>query len=550
MSDGHFKVPAPYNEPVRAYAPGSAERRSVQQRLGVMSDVANQVPMTIGGERRKGTETRPLRAPHRHELTIAEYQVGSRRDFQDAVDAALGAKRAWAATPFAERAAVLLRAAALLAGPWRDTINAATMLGQSKTIHQAEIDAACELIDFWRFNVHFADKLLAMQPESDRTAWNRTDYRPLEGFVYAVSPFNFTSIGGNLPTAPALMGNTVVYKPATQTLLVASLLQRLLEEAGLPPGVINLVSGSAADVSEVALSSPHLAGIHFTGSTDVFQGMWKTVGANLERYRSYPRLVGETGGKDFVMVHESADLDALQAALIRGGFEYQGQKCSAASRAYVPESMWEAMRDALAGEVDAIKMGDPVDFTNFMGAVIDKASFTKQTEAIAFARSSGKARVIAGGVTDDSVGWFVRPTVIETQDPDFRLLREELFGPVLTVYPYPDGKWSETLDLVDRTSPYALTGAVFATDRAAIQEASDRLVNAAGNFYVNDKPTGAVVGLQPFGGARASGTNDKAGSLLNLVRWTSPRTIKETYDPAKAYRYPFMDDPGDPEGGF
>jgi 1-pyrroline-5-carboxylate dehydrogenase len=550
MSDAHFKVPAPYNEPVRAYEPGSAERHSVQHRLGQMSDVTTPVPMTIGGQRRKGVETRPLHAPHLHELTIAEYEVGSKEDFQDAVDAALAARREWAATPFAERAAVLLRAAALLAGPWRDTINAATMLGQSKTVHQAEIDAACELVDFWRYNVHFADQLLAMQPENDRTAWNRTEYRPLEGFVYAVSPFNFTSIGGNLPTAPALMGNTVVYKPATQTLLVASLLQRLLEEAGLPAGVINLVSGSAAEVSEVVLGSAHLAGIHFTGSTEVFQGMWRTVGANLQHYRTYPRLVGETGGKDFVMVHESADLDALQTALIRGAFEYQGQKCSAASRAYVPESMWEAMRDELAGQVDSIKMGDPADFSNFMAAVIDKASFTKQSEAIAFARASDKARVVAGGVTDDSVGWFVRPTVIETRDPDFRLLREELFGPVLTVYPYPDGRWSETLDLVDRTSPYALTGAVFATDRAAIQEASDRLVNAAGNFYVNDKPTGAVVGLQPFGGARASGTNDKAGSLLNLVRWTSPRTIKETYNPAKSYRYPFMDDPTDPEGGF
>ena len=550
MSDGQFRVPAPYNEPVRSYAPGSAERRSVQDRLGAMSDVTAQVPMTIGGERRKGAEQRSLRSPHRHELTIAEYQVGSKRDFQDAIDAAMAARRQWAATPFHERAAVMLRAAGLLAGPWRDTINAATMLGQSKTIHQAEIDAACELVDFWRYNVWFAEQVHAMQPESDRTAWNRTDYRPLEGFVYAVSPFNFTSIGGNLPTAPALMGNVVVYKPATQTLLVASLLQRLLEEAGLPAGVINLVSGSAAEVSEVVLGSPYLAGIHFTGSTDVFQGMWKTVGANVDRYHTYPRLVGETGGKDFVMVHESADLDSLQTALIRGAFEYQGQKCSAASRAYIPESMWEAMRDELAGEVDAIKMGDPADFSNFMAAVIDKASFTKQAEAIRFARDSGKAKVVAGGVTDDSVGWFVRPTVIETDDPDFRLLKEELFGPVLTVYPYPDGKWSETLDLVDKTSPYALTGAVFATDRAAIRQASDRLVNAAGNFYVNDKPTGAVVGMQPFGGARASGTNDKAGSLLNLLRWVSPRTIKETYVPPAAYRYPFMDDATDPEGGF
>jgi 1-pyrroline-5-carboxylate dehydrogenase len=547
---GHFKVPTPYNEPVRTYEPGSQHRLSVRQRLAQLTDVSAEIPMTIGGDRRKGASTRSLRSPHRHELTIAEYQVGAKKDFQDAVDAALKARKGWAATPFHERAAILLRAAALLAGPWRDSVNAATMLGQSKTIHQAEIDAACELVDFWRFNVAFADQLLAIQPSNDSTAWNRTEYRPLEGFVYAVSPFNFTSIGGNLPTAPALLGNTVVYKPATQTLLVASILQRLLEEAGLPPGVINLVSGSASEVSEVVLNDPHLAGIHFTGSTEVFQGMWQTVAGNIGRYRTYPRLVGETGGKDFVMVHESADVDALQTALIRGAFEYQGQKCSAASRAYIPESMWEAMRDELVREVDEIPMGDPADFRNFMGAVIDKPAFTRHSEAIAYAKHSPKAKVVAGGVTDDSVGWFVRPTVIETADPDFRLLKEELFGPILTVHPYPDGKWEETLDLCDRTSPYALTGAVFANDRAAIEQAGDRLVNAAGNFYINDKPTGAVVGLQPFGGGRASGTNDKAGSLLNLVRWTSPRTIKETYNPAKAYRYPSMDEPTEHEGGF
>ena len=483
MSDhGHFKVPTPHNEPVRTYEPGTPHRFSIQQRLASMTDVSAEIPMTIGGDRRKGASTKSLRSPHRHELTIGEYQLGAKKDFQDAVDAALKAQKSWAATPFHERAAVLLRAAALLAGPYRDTINAATMLGQSKTIHQAEIDAACELIDFWRFNVFFADQLLAMQPFNDGTAWNRSEYRPLEGFVYAVSPFNFTSIGGNLPTAPALLGNTVVYKPATQTLLVASLLQRLLEEAGLPPGVINLVSGSASEVSAVVLNDPHLAGIHFTGSTEVFQGMWQTVGANIGRYRSYPRLIGETGGKDFVMVHESADVDALQTALIRGAFEYQGQKCSAASRAYIPESMWEAMRDELVREVDGIPMGDPADFRNFMGAVIDKPTFTRHSEAIEYARRSPKAKVVAGGVTDDSVGWFVRPTVIETADPDFRLLKEELFGPILTVHPYPDGKWEVTLDLCDRTSPYALTGAVFANDRAAIEQASERMVNAAGNF--------------------------------------------------------------------
>ncbi|MDQ6692457.1 MAG: L-glutamate gamma-semialdehyde dehydrogenase [Candidatus Dormibacteraeota bacterium] len=548
-ADGHFKVPSPYNEPIRTYGPGSAERRSVKGRLAELTDAHTEIPMTIGGTRRKGGGTGTIRSPHRHQLTIAEYAVGTRQDFQSAVDSALEARRLWSATPFQERAAVILRAAALLSGPWRDTINAATMLGQSKTIHQAEIDAACELIDFWRYNVHFADRLYAEQPTNDSTAWNRTEYRPLEGFVYAVSPFNFTSIGGNLSTAPVLMGNTVVFKPATQTLLVANLLLELLAEAGLPPGVINLVSGSASEVSEVVLSNRDLAGIHFTGSTEVFQGMWKAVGSNVDRYRTYPRLVGETGGKDFVMVHESADVGALKTALIRGAFEYQGQKCSAASRAYIPQTMWEDMREGLKGEVEAIRQGDPADFRNFMGAVIDGAAFKKHAEAIEYARVSADADVVAGGETDDSVGWFVRPTVVETTDPGFRLLQEELFGPILTVHPYPDGAWEATLDLCDRTSPFALTGAVFATDRAAIDQASRRLVHAAGNFYINDKPTGAVVGQQPFGGGRASGTNDKAGSLLNLIRWTSPRTIKETYSPPTSYRYPHMDVDADGEGG-
>ncbi|GAC1653323.1 MAG: L-glutamate gamma-semialdehyde dehydrogenase [Candidatus Dormibacteraceae bacterium] len=541
MSDGHFRVPTPYNEPVRPYEPGHPQRRAVAARLAELTDARTQVPMTIGGKHRKGSAKGTIKAPHRHELTIADYAVGDKSDFQAAIDAAVKARPAWAATPFHERAAVLLRAAALLAGPWRDTINAATMLGQSKTVHQAEIDAACELIDFWRYNVHFADELLRQQPGNDATAWNRLEYRGLEGFVFAVSPFNFTSIGGNLPTAPALMGNTVVYKPATQTLLVAGFLQQLLEEAGLPPGVINVVSGSAADVSEVVLKDPNLAGIHFTGSTDVFQGMWKTVGANIGHYRTYPRLVGETGGKDFVVAHESADPAALRTALIRGAFEYQGQKCSAASRAYIPASMWKAMRDEMVAEVEGIRQGDVADFSNFMGAVIDGKAFRRHVEAIGYARRSKVARIVAGGDTDDSLGWFVRPTVIETEDPGFRLLQEELFGPILTVHPYPDGKFEETLALCDATSPYALTGAIFATDRDAIDLASRRLVHAAGNFYINDKPTGAVVGLQPFGGARASGTNDKAGSALNLIRWTSPRVIKETYAPARDYRYPFMD---------
>jgi len=523
-ADGHFKVPTPVNEPVRAYAPGDPHRTSLKARLAELTDARTEVPMQIGGERRWGSSRADIRSPHRHELAIAEYAVGGKKDFDDAVTAALEARRGWAATSFNDRAAVLLRAASLLAGPWRDTINAATMLGQSKTVHQAEIDAACESVDFWRYN-----------------AWNRLEYRPLEGFIFAVSPFNFTSIAANLPTAAALMGNTVVFKPATQTLLVNHFLVELLNEAGLPPGVINMVSGSAQAISEQVLAHKELAGIHFTGSTEVFQGMWRTVGQNVDHYRTYPRLVGETGGKDFVVAHESADSDALRTALIRGAFEYQGQKCSAASRAYIPQSMWKRLRSEMADEVDAIPQGDVADFRNFMGAVIDGKAYAKHMDAIEFARKSETAKVVAGGKGDDKVGWFVRPTVIETTDPDFKLLKEELFGPVLTVYPYADGKFEDTLQLVDRTSPYGLTGAIFARDRQAIRKASETLVNAAGNFYINDKPTGAVVGLQPFGGARASGTNDKAGSILNLIRWTSPRVIKETYVPPTDHRYPFMD---------
>ena len=540
-ADGHFRVPTPVNEPIRPYAPGDATRTSLKARLAELTDARTEVPMLIGGERRWGASRGNLRSPHRHELEIAEHAVGATKDFDDAIAAALKARKMWAATSFAERAAVILRAASLLAGPWRDTINAATMLGQSKTVHQAEIDAACETVDFWRYNAFFADHLLTQQPQNDGSAWNRLEYRPLEGFIFAVSPFNFTSIAGNLPTAPMLMGNTVVFKPATQTLLVSHFLMELLIEAGMPPGVINMVSGSASQVSEQVLKHRDLAGIHFTGSTEVFHGMWREVGQNIDRYRTYPRLVGETGGKDFVIAHDSADPDSLRTALIRGAFEYQGQKCSAASRAYIPQSMWKSMKAQLAEEVDAIPQGDVADFRNFMGAVIDGNAYSNHMKAIDFARKAEGTKVIAGGNGDDKVGWFVRPTVIETSDPDFKLLREELFGPILTVYPYEDGKYNETLELCDRTSPYGLTGAIFARDRQAIRQASETLVNAAGNFYVNDKPTGAVVGLQPFGGARASGTNDKAGSILNLIRWTSPRMIKETYVPPTDHRYPFMD---------
>jgi 1-pyrroline-5-carboxylate dehydrogenase len=540
-ADGHFEVPKPTNEPVRAYAPGDVHRINIKSRLTELTDARTEVPMQIGGEKRWGGSRGDLRSPHRHELTIAEYAVGSAKDVDDAIEAALAARRMWAATSYTERAAVMLRAAALLAGPWRDTINAATMLGQSKTVHQAEIDAACETADFWRYNAYFGDQLLRQQPSNDATAWNRLEYRPLEGFVFAVSPFNFTSIAGNLPTAPMLMGNTVVFKPATQTLLVCHFLMELLLEAGMPPGVINMVSGSASQISERVLGHRELAGIHFTGSTEVFQGMWREVGQNVDRYRTYPRLVGETGGKDFVVAHKSADPEALRTALVRGAFEYQGQKCSAASRAYVPTSIWKAMKADLADQVDAIPQGDVSDFRNFMGAVIDGKAYANHMKAIDYAKKADGAKVIAGGKGDDSVGWFIRPTVIETTDPDFKLLREELFGPILTVYPYADAKFEETLELCDRTSPYGLTGAIFARDRDAIRQASETLVNAAGNFYINDKPTGAVVGMQPFGGARASGTNDKAGSFLNLIRWVSPRVIKETYAPPTDHRYPFMD---------
>jgi 1-pyrroline-5-carboxylate dehydrogenase len=514
---------------------------SLKARLADLTDARTEVPMQIGGEHRWGGSRGDIRSPHRHELAIAEYAMGEGKDVDDAIEAALAARRMWAATTYTERAAVLLRAAALLAGPWRDTINAATMLGQSKTVHQAEIDAACELIDFWRYNAYFGDQLLRQQPNNDGTAWNRLEYRPLEGFVFAVSPFNFTSIAGNLPTAPMLMGNTVVFKPATQTLLACHFLMELLLEAGMPPGVINMVSGAASQISERVLNHRELAGIHFTGSTEVFHGMWREVGHNVDRYRTYPRLVGETGGKDFIVAHESADPDALRTALVRGAFEYQGQKCSAASRAYIPRSIWKTMKSELADQVDAIPQGDVSDFRNFMGAVIDGKAYANHMKAIEYAKKAEGAKVIAGGKGDDSVGWFIRPTVIETNDPDFKLLREELFGPILTVYPYADGKFEETLELCDRTSPYGLTGAIFARDRSAIRRASETLVNAAGNFYINDKPTGAVVGLQPFGGARASGTNDKAGSIFNLIRWVSPRVIKETYAPPTDHRYPFMD---------
>ncbi|HEX5251510.1 MAG TPA: L-glutamate gamma-semialdehyde dehydrogenase, partial [Gaiellales bacterium] len=442
--------------------------------------------------------------------------------------------------PWEDRAAIFLRAAELLAGPWRSTLNAATMLGQSKTAHQAEIDAACELTDFWRFNVEFMTRIYKEQPRSAPGTWNRLEYRPLEGFVFAVTPFNFTAIAGNLPAAPALMGNTVVWKPASTAAFSAYFVMRLLQEAGLPEGVINLVYGSGAKIGDAALASPELAGIHFTGSTAVFNSMWKTVGSNVGEYRNYPRIVGETGGKDFIVAHPSADVEAVATAIVRGSFEYQGQKCSAASRVYAPSNLWPELRERLADEIKELKVGDVSDFSNFMGAVIDSKALETQREAIEEAKSAAKAKVLVGGGIEDEEGFFVEPTVIETEDPNFRTMRDELFGPVVTAFVYPEKQWDDTLELVDRTAPYGLTGAVFARDRAAIEDANEKLEYAAGNFYVNDKPTGAVVGQQPFGGARASGTNDKAGSMWNLIRWASPRTIKETFVPATDYRYPFM----------
>lgn len=532
------RVPTPVNEPVKSYAPGSPEKAELKARLKAMAAERIEIPLIIGGKEVRSGDKAQAVMPHDHRHVLADWHKASRANVEQAIDAALIARREWASWPWEDRTAVLLKAAELLTTTWRQTINAATMLGQSKTVFQSEIDAACELIDFWRFNAYFAQELLAEQPLSDHTMWNQTDYRGLEGFVYAVSPFNFTSIGGNLCTAPAVMGNVVLWKPASTAVVVGYYLMKVLEEAGMPPGVVNFLPASPATISDVVLHHPELAGIHFTGSTEVFQSMWKTVGQNIARYRGYPRLVGETGGKDFIVAHASADAQALAVAVVRGGFEYQGQKCSAVSRIYVPQSLWPDVRDRMLAMIKDIKMGDPADFRNFMGAVIDKKSFDN---IAGYVGDAGKhARVLAGGGLRGEHGYFVEPTLVETRDPGYRLLGEEIFGPVVTAYVYPDDKWLETLALVDRTSPYALTGAVFAQDRSAVREAMGALRHAAGNFYVNDKPTGAVVGQQPFGGARASGTNDKAGSKLNLVRWTSARSIKENFAPPRDYRYPFM----------
>jgi 1-pyrroline-5-carboxylate dehydrogenase len=537
---GIFRPPAPKNEPIKDYAPGSPERAELQRRLAELERERMELPLVIGGEDVTTGDTTEAVMPHRKSHVLADVHQGGAKEVERAIEAAGEAWHDWSRIPWEERAAVFLRAAELLSGPWRSTLNAATMMGQSKTAHQAEIDAACEAIDFYRFNVEFMTRIYDEQPSSSPGIWNRMEYRPLEGFVFAVTPFNFTAIAANLPASAALMGNTVVWKPAGTAAYSAHFLMRLLQEAGLPPGVINLVYGPGATIGDAALASPDLAGVHFTGSTGVFNSMWNTIGGNVGNYRNYPRIVGETGGKDFIVAHPSANVEELATAIVRGSFEYQGQKCSASSRVYAPANLWPELRERLTEQVAQLKIGDVSNFENFMGAVIDKSSFNTQREAIEEARADAKSEVLVGGGTSDDEGYFVEPTVIETKDPDFRLLRDELFGPVVTTYVYPEGKWQDTLELVDRTAPYGLTGAVFADDREAVVEAQDALRYAAGNFYVNDKPTGAVVGQQPFGGGRASGTNDKAGSMWNLIRWVSPRTIKETFVPPKDYRYPFM----------
>ena len=537
-SSGIPTVPPPVNEPNLTYLPGSPERAALKARLAVMASETIDIPLIIGGRDIRTGHLGQAVMPHDYRHVLATWHRAEPQHVEQAMVAAAQAKGEWAATPFEARAAVFLRAADLLATTWRATVNAATMLGQSKTVFQAEVDAAAETIDFWRFNPYFAQALQADQPISTEATRNQLDYRPLEGFVYAVSPFNFTSIAGNLPTAPALMGNTVIWKPASSSIVSSYYIMRLLEAAGLPPGVINFLPGDASQISGILLASPDLAGVHFTGSTSVFQGIWKTVGDRIEHYKTYPRLVGETGGKDFIIAHPSAAVDELAVAIARGGFEYQGQKCSAASRLYIPRSLWADVRDRVVAMMGEMRMGDVRDFRTFIGAVIDRKAFTKITGYVDDARHN--ATIVQGGGSRDDRGYFVEPTLVETADPGYRLMREEIFGPVVTAYVYPDGAWEDTLRIVDETSPYALTGAVFSRDLAAIRQASSRLRNAAGNFYINDKPTGAVVGQQPFGGARGSGTNDKAGSKINLLRWVSARTIKETLAPPRDYRYGYM----------
>jgi len=544
MSNAVHSVPTPVNEPVLGYVPASPEREQLQAELKRQADEVVEIPLVIGGREIRTGRTQDVVMPHEHGTVIATCHLAGPKEIDMAVDAALDAHRDWSTMPWDRRMAIFLKAADMLAGPWRMRMNAATMRNQSKTCHQAEIDAACELIDFFRFNAMYAERIYSEEqpPVSPPGVWNQMEFRPLEGFVYAVTPFNFTSIAVNLPAAPAMMGNVAIWKPSPSSLLSNYVGMQLLQQAGLPDGVINFVPGDAVEITDRLTGHPAFAGLHYTGSTAVFRKLWHRMGAQLETYRNYPRIVGETGGKDFIVAHPSAEPLAVRAALVRGAYEFQGQKCSAASRAYLPKSLWNAIRDELVGKIDDISMGDPAHFANFMGAVIHEQAFERCKGYIERAQASPDAEVIAGGRCDGSTGWFVRPTLIHASTPDYESMREEIFGPILTVFVYEDEDWAETLDLVDETSPYGLTGAVFATERAAIDQARDRLRYAAGNFYVNDKPTGAVVGQQPFGGARASGTNDKAGSSLNLIRWTSPRTIKETMVPPTTYRYPFMAD--------
>ncbi len=540
MSNAYFEVPPATNEPVLSYAPGSPERAAVKAAIAEFKSKQTEIPMVIGGQRPTTDNKIAIHPPHELSHTLGYYYKGNSSHVHLAIEAALKAKREWEQMNWQDRAAIFLKAADLLAGPYRAKMNAATMLCQSKNIFQAEIDCVAELCDFFRFNVQFMTQLYSEQPESAPFTWNRMEYRPLEGFVFAITPFNFTSIAGNLSGAPALMGNTVVWKPAETQVFSAYVIMEVLEEAGLPPGVINLLIVDGPIAGDIIFEHPDFAGLHFTGSTRVFQHLWATIGSHITKYKSYPRIVGETGGKDFVVAHPSADVQALVTALSRGAFEYQGQKCSAASRAYIPKSLWPEVKERLLEDIRSFKMGSPEDFTNFINAVIDERAFDKISNYIAQAKKDKEVEILIGGNCDKREGYFIEPTVILTQDPKYRTMCEEIFGPVLTIYVYDDDKWADTLELVNTTSPYGLTGAVFAQDRQAIVEATEVLRHAAGNFYINDKPTGAIVGQQPFGGARASGTNDKAGSIFNLIRWVSPRTIKENFNPPKDYRYPFM----------
>lgn len=541
MSNAIYDVPYPQNEPIKGYAHGSAEKKEMKAALKKMASEKIDIPMVIDGQEIRTDKLADCVMPHNHKHVLGQYHQGGEKEVKMAIKAAQKAKKEWSNTPFQHRAAILLKAAELLTGRYRQVLNAATMLGQSKNPLQAEIDSACELIDFWRFNPYYAQQIMSEQPESAPGMWNMLEQRPLDGFVFAVTPFNFTSIAGNLPTAPALMGNTVVWKPASSSVFSGHYVMEILKEAGMPDGVINFVPGSGGQIGNPVMGHKDLAGVHFTGSTSVFQNMWKQIGTNIHNYGCYPRIVGETGGKDFIFAHPSADVDALVVALVRGAFEYQGQKCSAASRAYIPASMWKEVKKKLVDMVATIQMGDVTDFRTFMGAVIDKHAFDSISGFIARARKAkGQAKIIAGGKCDESKGYFIEPTVIEASDPHYETMVEEIFGPVLTVYVYEEKDLLKTLRLCDTSSAYALTGAIWAQDRAALIKMKDELEGTAGNFYINDKPTGAVVGQQPFGGSRASGTNDKAGSYLNLIRWTSPRTVKETFDPPRDYLYPYM----------